>query len=406
MDFKGLFKTKKSDMEVVSTPATTSSDAKREGETYIQWGTRVCGIVSGSENALPPYLQKVYNGIYNEQANNVELQEAARKNTQADIDHKNEEIDNLKKKVLSAEENIDDTKLKIQELKDEKQKISIEKGKVNKEQKLKLVIGLIIIIPLTFYLFLFYSSTFYSAFFRNPENMTGVMNSMFDSNALANAFNDGLAELGFVLSAPIIFLGLGFCLHFFSVQKERTRFVKMGAILLVTVMFDSILAFLIGKQLHEVGIMIGTVPIGQEYTVDMAIHDVNTWAVIFCGFIVYVIWGVVFDMCMSAYDKLDLNKTRLENIAKEMLALEDAKKALQAEKEDIEKLILETRKQVNALMAKLGHETYIDYNAIKTEMNNFFAGWIKQMTVLEMSKNDQSNARNIFNNEINNLIKQ
>lgn len=406
MDFRDLFKPKKTDIEVVATPMTTSSDARREGETYIQWGVRVCGIVSGSENALPPYLHKVYNGMYNEQANNVELQEAARKNTQADIDQRNEEIDNLKKKVVLSEENINDTKQKIQDLKDEKQRISIEKGRVNKDQKLKLIIGLIIIIPLTFYLFLFYSSTFYSAFFRNPEKMLGVVNSMFDSNALASALNDGFAELCFVLSAPIIFLGLGFCLHFFSVQKERTRFVKMGALLLVTVMFDSILAFLIGDQIHTYKQLIGLIPIGQKYTVDMAIHDETTWGVIFCGFIVYVIWGVIFDMCMSAYDKLDLNKTRLENIAKEILMLEDAKKALQTEKEDLEKLILETKKQVNVLMAKLGHETYIDYHAIKAEMNNFFAGWIKQMTVLEIDKEEQSKARLIFENEINNLIKQ
>ena len=50
----------------------------------------------------------------------------------------------------------------------------------------------------------------------------------------------------------------------------------------------------------------------------MAIHDINSWAVIFCGFIVYIIWGIVFDQCMDAYDKMDLNKTKLKEIAQKI----------------------------------------------------------------------------------------
>ena len=82
-----------------------------------------------------------------------------------------------------------------------------------------------------------------------------VMNAMFDANALSNAANAGMAELGFVLSAPVIFLGLGFGLHFFAMQKGAQKYIKMGAILLVTFMFDCILAYLIGKQLHNLGII-------------------------------------------------------------------------------------------------------------------------------------------------------
>ena len=46
-------------------------------------------------------------------------------------------------------------------------------------------------------------------------------------------------------------------------------------------------------------------------------------------------------------------------------------------------------------MAKLGHEVYIDYAAIRTEMNNFFAGWIKMMQVLSIGQEQQDEASNI-----------
>ena len=286
-----LFSTSKKPKEnvVPETQVQNNPESRRQGETYEQWGTRICGIVTGRLTALPPYLQKVYNSIYNEQADNIELQKAARANTQAEIERKNEEIRVVNEKIEGVNSEIDETTKKIEELKAERQEIKSGKEKVNKEQRLKLIIGLIIIIPLTFYLFLFYSSTFYSAFFRDPSSMTTVMNSMFDSNALVNAYADGIAELGFVLSAPIIFLGLGFALHFFSVQEGKMKYLKMAAILLVTVMFDCILAYKIGEQMHTFGIIIGQYPIGEEYTVNMALHDINTWAVIFCGFIVYVI---------------------------------------------------------------------------------------------------------------------
>ena len=402
---KKLFSTT-NPVEVVAPqpPSQSNPENLKVGETYEQWGTRICGVVSGSLTALPPYLQKVFNYLYNEQAQNIELQKAARANTQADIDRKNEEIKSANQKIDAANAEIERLNKNIEEYKTERHNIKNSKAKVNKAQRIKLILGLIILIPLTFYLFLFYSSTFYSAFFRDPSSMTTVMNSMFDNNALANAYAAGLTELGFVLSAPIIFLGLGFALHFFSVQEGKIKYLKMGAILLVTVMFDCILAYKIGDQLHTFGIIIGQHPIGEEYTVSMAFRDINTWAVIFCGFIVYILWGIVFDMCMSAYDGLDLNKTQLEHIRDNIANLENK---ISEEKNKIQTLSQEITKKkgdVNALMAKLGHTVYINYADIRKEMTNFFAGWIKMMQVLSLDKNSQNQATEIYNQEVTTLI--
>lgn len=400
---RGMFSTRPAAV-VPETPSQVNPENLRVGETYEQWGTRICGIVSGSITALSPYLQKVFNYIYNQQAQNIELQEQAKANTQADIDRKNEEIKLANHKIDAANAEIDDINRKINELKEEQQDIKSSKERTNKEQRLKLIIGLIIIIPLTFYLFLFYSSTFYSAFFRDPASITDVMNSMFDANALANAYGSGITELGFVLSAPIIFMGLGFALHFFSVQEGKAKYLKMAAILLVTLMFDCILAYKIGEQMHSLGIITGVYPIGEEYTVNMALHDINTWAVIFCGFIVYVIWGVVFDMCMSAYNKLDLNKTRLEAIKQE---LDDCNEKIKAEKNNIQTLtqqITDERNNITALMAKLGHEVFINYSDIRTEMNNFFSGWIKMMKILSMDQNQMDQAKATYDSQMATLI--
>lgn len=109
-------------------------------------------------------------------------------------------------------------------------------------------------------------------------------------------------------------------------------------------------------------------------------------------------------MCMSAYDKMDLNKTRLENIKKE---IEDFEQKIKAEKEKIQILKqqeTDAKNSVKELMAKLGHEVYIDYAAIRTEMNNFFAGWIKMMQVLSIGQEQQDEASSICKNEMSMLI--
>jgi hypothetical protein len=62
------------------------------------------------------------------------------------------------------------------------------------------------------------------------------------------------------------------------------------------------------------------------------------------------------------------------------------------------------KNSVKELMAKLGHEVYIDYAAIRTEMNNFFAGWIKMMQVLSLEQELQDEASRICKNEMSSMI--
>ena len=95
-----------------------------------------------------------------------------------------------------------------------------------------------------------------------------MVDKLFDGKALIKALKDGITELCFVLSAPIIFLGLGFSLHFFSLQKGITKWFKMAAIILVTLFFDCILAYKIGEQIHNIKVIMGLAPLDEVYTIN------------------------------------------------------------------------------------------------------------------------------------------
>lgn len=178
----------------------------------------------------------------------------------------------------------------------------------------------------------------------------------------------------------------------------------MASILCITFIFDAILAYMIGKHLHEMAVIIGTASLNSVYGMSEAIGDINTWAVIFCGFIVYIIWGIVFDMTMSAYDQLDLNKVNIKDIDEkiEMLKTEISKE-IQNE-QSINNEINTCNNKIATLKGKLGHTVIIDKQAIHMEMTNFFTGWVAQMNVLSKNNEDLQDANEIFENTINTLL--
>lgn len=378
--------------------------AKKVGESYRHWGLRVCAIASGDCLILKPYLHNVYYYIHREQVENKEKQEKERKKIQCQIDQKRNDVEHLNKRLNDTKEKQEEKKDKISALNSEKKDLKNKAYEVNKKAKLKLIIGLVILIPLTFYLFLFYSSTFYSAFFKNFEESANVLNSMFDAEALSKALETSVTELCFVLCAPVIFMGLGFCLHFFTIQKSRSKYLKMAAILCITFIFDAILAYMIGKHLHEMEIIIGTADLSSTYGLSDAVSDINTWAVIFCGFIVYIIWGIVFDMAMSAYDQLDLNKININAIDEHIKMLEGEINEEKQKEQDLNNQINAANNEIAKLTSTIGNTYIIDKDAIRTEMTNFFSGWAAQMNVLGNSKEELKNANETFENTINALL--
>ncbi len=404
-NIKGIFKKSQTDNGIVQEQQVQNNlENKQEEETYVQYGTRVCAMVTASPHSLAPHLQKVYNHIYRSQCEDQELQDKAKKEIQTEIDAKKAIIEKTKIDINKSENNISDKQRDKEDLEREKIDIKSRKEQVNKEQRLKLIIGLIIIIPLTFYLFLFYSSTFYSAFFGDASSSGDLMGKLFDGRALVKAMEDGLMEFFFVLCGPIIFLALGFCLHFFSVEKGVTKWFKMVGLVFVTLAFDCILAYKIGEQMHTVGIIVGQYPVGEVYTIDMAVHDINSWAVIFCGFIVYIIWGLVFAMCMRAYNNMDLNQTNLKSIEQK---IEDIKNLIAIEKSNIVKLkqeIVDNETIIQKLEKKMTDRIFFDKNAIKAEMTNFFAGWVNMMKILNKSVDDLNTANTIYEAELKNLF--
>lgn len=401
-----LFKAKQAQNPVISTPLPTpvNEDTKREGETFVYYGTRICGKVTASIPALSAFLQKIYNAEKQRQFQNEEIQRQHKEELLDKISKTNDAINNAERDITNADHRINALNEDVLQLRDKLLEAKNKHGEVNKMAKAKLAIGLVILCILTVYLFIFYSSTFYSAFFKPFDGNISIGAAMFDAQALPRAFHDGFGELIFILCAPIIFMGLGYGLHFFMQQTLWTKYLKTASIVCITFVFDCILAYLIAEKIYNVEILtkLGEYP---NFNISMAISDINVWAVIFCGFIVYIIWGIVFDMVMSAYEDLRSNTKEIISIEQ---SIQNKNEQILAEKQNhtnlkAEKNALEIKKQ--DLETKLNQSAHFNPHIIKTALNDFFSGWMTMMNGLSRPQSEQNDATRIYESTIQQLFK-
>ncbi|WP_205943058.1 hypothetical protein, partial [Pedobacter frigidisoli] len=243
----------------------------------------------------------------------------------------------------------------------------------------KFWIGLIILLPLTLYLFTFYISTSYSAFFKqlDANNFNVVMNIL-DAKAFEKAWHDGSLEGAFVTFIPFVFLGLGYLIHMFGETKSIKNYIKIIALLLTTFVFDAILAYQIEEKIYELTKSFDT----PAFNLPIAFLKVQFWGIIFAGFVVYLIWGVVFDFIMK--ENREKDKIKHERLRRKkdiqihqdrIVDIEIQKAKLLEELNDIKKSSLEAHGRVTAL------QRIIDAVIIPTKeyvlyASEYMQGWI------------------------------
>ena len=390
-----LFQSKQTTTKEGPSNIPNTEDTKLQDETYVYYGTRICGKVTASLPALSAFLPRVYNAEKQRQIADAELQKRHKIQLGKKLEETDNEITQTKADIGKCEHRIADIHEAIGKLNEKLIDAKSQHGEVNKMAKIKLIIGLVIISILTLYLFIFYSSTFYSAFFKQFDANINIGDAMFDPQALPHAFSQGLGELMFILCAPIIFMGLGYGLHYFMQQNSWTKYVKTGSVLIITFIFDCILAYLIAKKIYDIWVMTQMEEY-PEFNLDSAIHDINVWAVIFCGFIVYLIWGIVFDMTMTAYEDIRSNRKEIDKIES---SIQSKKDALLEEKQNIinnkAKLdTLENKRQ--RIVTDLAQSIHFDTQIIKVALSDFFTGWMTMMNGLSRPKSEQDEANQIY----------
>jgi hypothetical protein len=232
-------------------------------------------------------------------------------------------------KIPTLEQKIGEIKSEISDIRKNPEHYTEKPG------KLGVVLMGIILALLTVYLWIFYTSASYSAFFREfKADDINVANSIFDPGAITHAWERGAPALVLVVTMPFIFLGLGVLMHKFIEEKHWSKWIKLSLVIIVTFFFDFIIAYEIVKKIYDLQALNSLEDL-PPYQFSMAFGDINFWLIIFAGFVTYLIWGLLFEKFMTdtrkrdhAGEQIRVRQSEVDEIQKEIKRLESEADAL------------------------------------------------------------------------------
>src|SRR5690554_4195773 len=320
----------------------SEEDVKSKRHTYAMDGRKKCEEASGNPRILKTCMEENFQKFKQESRENLSRQNKLK---QRFVEEKDAEQSKLKKRQTIT--GIKETELEelrkeiakidsdIAEVQSNPEKFGID---VNKKSRANFYIGLVLLLPITLYLIVFYISASYSAFFRDFAPDASIIQSIFDGQAVSKAMNDpnngGWQNVVLICTIPFAFMGLGYLIHMFqnSPMKRWINYMKIFSLFAVTFVFDALLAYYIDQKIFDLEKMPG-----EEYNLEIAYQSAGFWIIIFAGFVVYIIWGLVFDFVMKEHENMDKIAVFIKGKKKEREILKDKVTELKESIQEIKK---------------------------------------------------------------------
>ncbi|WP_276381585.1 ABC transporter permease [Flavobacterium sp. H4147] len=319
-----LFSLKKTEDSSFKSFEENEEDREQIRITYYQSGFAASVKATGKPIVLKACLQNLYMS-FEDQCRKQKMEQDRLKQPYREEQEKNRTelkksetaIGIYEKKEQDINDNMDKIKNEIIEVKRNPDKYGIEEGKGLKAQ---FYIGLILLLPITLYVLVFYISASYSAFFKEFSN-DSLTAAIFDADAFTNAFKASWLEGVLVTTIPFVFMGLGYVIHMVQKGKGIKNIFRLVSLFAITFLFDSLLAYIIEKKIYEFNKTTESSP----YNLNIALGEPEFWMIIFAGFVVYIIWGLVFDFVMKEFENIDKIRAFIRGRKENLLNLEKQK---------------------------------------------------------------------------------
>jgi hypothetical protein len=347
-----LFSLKKTEDSQIKTLDENEDDREQIRITYYQSGFAASIKATGKPIVLKACLQNLYMS-FEDQCRKQKLEQDRLKQPYKEEQEKNRTelkkseaaIGIYEKKEQDINTEIDQIKNEIIEVKRNPDKYGIEDGKGLKAQ---FYIGLFLLLPITLYVLVFYISASYSAFFKEFAN-DSLTAAIFDANALTNSFKASWLEGVLVTTIPFVFMGLGYVIHMVQKGKGIKNVFRMIALFVTTFLFDALLAYQIEKKIYEFNKTTDSSP----YNLNSALGEAEFWMIIFAGFVVYIIWGLVFDFVMKEFENIDKIRAFIRGKRENLIDLEKLKTDYVNKVNDFKQQIVTINGKISELQSKI-----------------------------------------------------
>ncbi|HEY8689735.1 MAG TPA: hypothetical protein VIM07_10920 [Chitinophagaceae bacterium] len=274
--------------------------------TYHHYGKLAARNLNANANNLGNSLDNIYERFLREQKLDEDGVKQRIKKLRDEMLQKKNQKETIKGDIFSIEQFKEEKENRIEEL--EIEKIKLKDGEAPATDYLSFIIGAFITILLTLYLFVFYSSSGYSAFYGVKQGSLGFINP----NVFADAQNKGGGVVALIILFPVIFLGMGFLIHD-ALEKKKYAFIT--GLLFFTLITDGIIGYKISQAIHTNEFNAGLT--NELWKFNMIYSDVNFYLVLVLGFVVYIIWGALLHYVLNKNHELQPDKAfeiRLENL--------------------------------------------------------------------------------------------
>jgi uncharacterized coiled-coil protein SlyX len=278
--------------------------------TYQHYGKVAAKNMNANASNLDSSLDNVYERFLNEQ--------------KLDEDGVKQRIRKLREEILqkkNQKEGINSTLVSVGQLKDavddrleqlEIEKVNLKDTEAPATDYLPFVMGIFITILLTCYLFVFYSSSGYSAFYGVKQGSLGFINP----NVFSEAKNKGGGVIALIVLFPVIFLGMGFLIHD-ALSKRKYLFI--AGLLVFTLIADAIIGYKIAQGVHNNEFNADLTK--EQWEFHMVFSEINFYLVLVLGFVVYMIWGALLHYVLHKHYEMQPDKAleiRLENMERKI----------------------------------------------------------------------------------------
>ncbi len=348
---KQLFSLKKTEETPVTTSENNENDREQIRITYYQSGFAASVKATGKPIVLRACLQNLFSSFEDQCRKQVLEQERLKQPYKEEQEKTRTELKKNETGITIFEEKekeintvIDKIKFDIVDVKVNPQNY-IDEGKGGTAQ---FYIGLALLIPITLYLLVFYVSASYSAFFKEFSN-DSLTAAIFDADALNNAFKASWLEGVLVITIPFVFMGLGYVIHMMQKEKGIKNTIRLIALFAVTFLFDALLAYQIEKKIYE----FNKTTESELYNLKIALGEAEFWMIIFAGFVVYIIWGLVFDFVMKEHENKDRIRVFIRGKKEELANIEKTKADNTEKINEFKNQVIECNGKIAELQSKI-----------------------------------------------------
>jgi len=315
----------------INTENTPNSSSQGWKITYQHYGRVAAKNMNANAGNVESSLDNVYERFLNEQKLDEDgIKQRIRKLREEILQKKNqkEDINSSLLSTVQIKESVDN---RIEEL--EIEKVNLKDLEAPAIDYLPFAIGAFITVLLTCYLFVFYSSSGYSAFYGVKQGSLGFINP----NVFAEARNKGGGVIALIVLFPVIFLGMGFLIHD-ALSKGKYFFI--AGLLCFTLVADGIIGYKIAQGVHNNEFNADLTK--DQWRFDMVFSEINFYLVLVLGFVVYIIWGALLHYVLNKNHEMQPDKAleiRLDNMDRRIF--------------DQRQLLAEHQTKINELKGKL-----------------------------------------------------